>query len=153
MNNAGLAITLVGEAWHSWIAELLAGTDPWLRLQISKVQCMQMLQDTQLSCYIALLNEIPVGAMIIHPKGLAGAAYLKSIAVADAYRGKGIGAVLLQYAEAQSATTSKKLFLCVSDFNVGAQAFYIEQGYEKIAILKDHIVTGKDEWLMFKQLR
>ena len=153
MNNAGLTITLAREAWHSWIAELLAGTDPWLRLQISKAQCMQMLQDTQLSCYIALLNEIPVGAMIIHPKGLAGAAYLKSIAVADAYRGKGIGAALLQYAEAQSAPVSKKLFLCVSDFNVRAQTFYIEQGYEKIAILKDHIVTGKDEWLMFKQLR
>lgn len=153
MNGSGLTITLVGEAWHPWIADVLSETDPWLSLQIGKAQCLQMLQDTQLCCYIAMLAEIPVGAMMIHPRGLAGAAYLKSIAVVEDFRGKGIGAALLRYAEAQYAPVSKKLFLCVSDFNIRAQAFYIEQGYEKIAILKDHIVKGKDEWLMFKQLK
>ena len=153
MNNARLTITAVGQAWHTWIADLLSGTDPWLSLQVSKEKCLEMLQDVQLHCYVAMLADVPVAAMIIHPKGLAGAAYLKSIAVAEAYRGKGIGATLLQYAEELSAPVSGKLFLCVSDFNLRAQAFYIEHGYEKIAILKNHIVNGKDEWLMCKQLQ
>lgn len=153
MNNARLTIKAVDQAWHPWIATLLSETDPWLSLQISKVQCLEMLQDTQLNCYAAMLADVPVAAMIIHPKGLAGAAYLKSIAVAEAYRGNGIGTALLEYAEEQYAPVSKKLFLCVSDFNIRAQAFYIEQGYEKIAILQDHIVNGKDEYLMYKRLQ
>jgi ribosomal protein S18 acetylase RimI-like enzyme len=135
-----------------WIAQLLAGTDPWVTLGIGLETCRVAVRDPQLELFVAKMNGVAAGAMIIHPKGLAGAAYLKSIAVAQPWRGQGIGAALLHYAEQQYKSRSRHIFLCVSDFNERARAFYSRQGYTPVGILKDHIMDGKSEHLLVKRL-
>lgn len=137
---------------QEWIAQLLAGTDPWVTLGIGIEKCRVAVRDPQHEIYVAQMNGVAVGAMIIHPKGLAGAAYLKSIAVAQPCRGQGVGAAMLHYAEQQYKSRSRHFFLCVSDFNERARAFYTRQGYVPVGLLKDHIVEGKTEHLLVKRL-
>ena len=137
---------------QEWIARLLAGTDPWVTLGIGLEKCLAAVRDPQHEVYVAKTNGEAAGAMIIHPKGLAGAAYLKSIAVAPTWRGQGIGAAMLHYAEQRYKSRSRHFFLCVSDFNERARAFYDRQGYAPVGLLKDHIMDGKSEHLLVKRL-
>jgi ribosomal protein S18 acetylase RimI-like enzyme len=91
------------------------------------------------------------GFALVNPRGLAGAPYLASIAVAEAWRGRGVGAALLDYCES-TAAPSRHFFLCVSSFNVRALAFYQRRGYRQVGEFPDYIIDGASERLMYKRI-
>jgi ribosomal protein S18 acetylase RimI-like enzyme len=66
------------------------------------------------------------GLVLVRPAGVAGAPYIVSIAVAPAFRSRGIGASLLDHVERACAGRSRHLFLCVSFTR--APGFYERQG-------------------------
>ena len=137
---------------RNWAASLLATSEPWVSLGVSEEKTLQTLHDPEYRVYIAHQNNKPCGVIIIHPRGVAGSPYIKTIAVSNEYRSQGIGASLMNFAETSFRDTSRYIFLCVSSFNDKARLFYQRLGYTMVGELKDYIIDGASEILMSKRL-
>ena len=131
-------------------ARLLAESEPWVTLHITSEQCRKNCHDPEFLLYMAYCGSKPSGIMLLDPRGVAGSPYLKSLAVYPEFRGQGVGAALLSFAEELFRSRSKHMFLCVSSFNIRAQKFYKNYGYEEIGELKNYIIEGESEILMHK---
>ena len=133
------------------LAEMMAQSDPWLRLGIDVGDLLTMVSDPCREVYAAQVDEQVVGGVIIEMRG-AFTGYIKSICVSPMHRGMGIGALLMGYAEERVFREKPNVFLCVSDFNHGAQRFYEALGYSVVGVLDDYLVSGLGEVLMRKTI-
>ncbi|MEO8606589.1 MAG: GNAT family N-acetyltransferase [Chloroflexota bacterium] len=87
------------------------------------------------------------------PKGAFGRSpYLRLIGVHPDKAGAGIGAKLLDEIERMALPISHDLFLLVSDFNQGAQRFYLRQGYEQIGAVPGYVIPDVTELIFRKRL-
>lgn len=106
------------------------------------------------SLYIALKEQTCIGFFYCMPTGAFHAfPYLHLIAVKRAYRGMGIGKIMLDYLEKQLLTESQKLFLVVSDYNLQAKQFYAQAGYVQVGEIPNLYRRGITEYLMVKELK
>lgn len=137
---------------RDWAAALLAGSDPWLRLGATPEKCREMCRDPRYEVYVALEDGERCGVAILQDKGMAGSPYLKSIAVAEEMRSRGVGSALLDFAEARFRGEARWFFLCVSSFNARARALYERRGYAVVGELTDQVVDGASEAVMRKRL-
>jgi len=137
---------------RNWAVNLLSGTDPWLTLGVTPEKIRESCNLPELKIFVAHIQEKPCGVIIIHPQGVAGSPYIKSIAVVDEFRSRGVGAALIQFTEELFRSKSRYLFLCVSSFNTRAQVFYERLGFTFIGELKDYIIDGASEILLSKKL-
>ncbi len=135
-----------------WCARTMASTDPWITLLRNYEQCLARLRRPGHVVLMARNDTERCGFILLHPSGAMGAPYIVSIAVAPNWRGKGIGAALLDAAEMQFPE-ARHIFLCVSSFNERARALYERRGYAPVGVLKDYIIPGASEILMHKRLR
>jgi len=135
-----------------WAGRLMFVSEPWVTLRITSEQCLKASQDPDYLLYVARSQHAPIGCILVHPRGVAGSPYIKSIAVAEAYRGRGVGAELVRFAEEMFRPKARHLFLCVSSFNTRARKLYERLGYKKAGEFKDYIVQGYSEVLMHKRL-
>ena len=138
---------------RDWAGQLLAGSEPWITLGTTPEECRKVCWDSEYILYIPHLNGNPCGLMILHPRGLASSPYIKSVIVLDAYRGQGVGARMMEFAENYFRKDSKHLFLCVSSFNKKARNFYERLGYHPVGEFKDYVIEGESELLLYKRLR
>jgi len=150
-NPPSLTIALAQEPDFEWCAHLMAGSEPWITLRRGIEQCRAALHRPGDELFVAHDADRPVGFILIRPFGCAGSPYIASVAVAENARGEGIGAQLLAFAEKYVAG-SRFIFLCVSSFNLRAQAFYVRLGYERVGALPDYIIEGHSELLLCKRL-
>jgi ribosomal-protein-alanine N-acetyltransferase len=132
-------------------AKMMAETDPWITLGISKEQILKTLDDPLYETYLALAGKEIAGVAVIQLKG-ACTGYLKSIAVKKAWRHRQVGSRLMDFIEEKIFSVQPNVFLCVSSFNTTARRFYEKRGYEEIGILKNYLVRGYDEVFMRKSL-
>jgi ribosomal protein S18 acetylase RimI-like enzyme len=153
MSAGNIVIDPATEDELTWAAGQLAGSDPWITLGRTFEHCYRSCTDPEFMVYIAHLEGAPCGAIILDPKGLAGSPYLKSLIIAEEYRGRGAGAALLEFAENLFRPSSRHFFLCVSSFNKRAIAFYERHGYSRVGEFKDYIIEGESEILMYRRLR
>jgi ribosomal protein S18 acetylase RimI-like enzyme len=130
----------------------MAGTDPWIRLGITLEQTIKICHDPRYGLFIALDREKPAGMIVIDDRGLAGSPYIKTIAVAEEYRGKGIGSQMILFTEALYRKEYRHLFLCVSSFNLKARQLYERLGFVRVGELPDYIIEGASEIIMYKRL-
>lgn len=140
------------EAERDMASRLLSSSEPWITLRVTAEQCFNNCHNPDFQVYIAYTGDMPSGIILIDPKGVAGSPYIKSVAVFPEFRGKGIGAELLGFAEQQFRNKAKYIFLCVSSFNLRAQKFYERNGYKAVGELKDYIIEGASEILVHKRL-
>jgi len=140
------------DAERDMAASLLANSEPWITLRVTHEQCLKNCHNPDFLLFMAYTGEKPSGIIIIDPKGVAGSPYIKSVAVYPEFRGKGVDAALLSYAEELFRGKSKYMFLCVSSFNHRAQKFYERSGYTVVGELKDYIIEGASEILVHKRL-
>ena len=145
-------ISPASDAEKNWAASLLANNDPWIRLGVKQEQLLITCHDPEYQLFIAHLNDIPCGVLILDPQGIAGSPYIKAIAVATGNRSSGIGAKMVSYAESLFSKQSKHLFLCVSSFNERARKFYSMLGYTKVGEFQNYIIQGESEILMYKRI-
>jgi [ribosomal protein S18]-alanine N-acetyltransferase len=141
------------EAEHEWAASLMTGTDPWIRLGTTWEQCLNACRHAEHLVFIAHDDDQPLGLIILHPHGVAGSPYIKSICVSEKARSRGVGASLVEFAENFFRKDSKHLFLCVSSFNTRAKLFYERMDYHQVGEFKDYIIPGESELLMHKTLK
>jgi ribosomal protein S18 acetylase RimI-like enzyme len=145
-----ITITLTtDEADLSWCAELTAMNEPWITLKRTAAGSLELLKGPVSEVYILKEGDQRVGFVLIKQKGsLVG--YIQTIAIAEEYRGRGIGEAALRYIEQLIFRSFSNVFLCVSSFNHRAQQLYQRLGYETIGVLKDYAVAGHDEILLRK---
>jgi ribosomal protein S18 acetylase RimI-like enzyme len=134
--------------------EIVSNSDPWKRLN-ERIDFRAALSGGRMhmQAYVCLAGTDPVGFVLFTPEPVfARGGYLKAIGVAPAFRGKGVGSMLLSFAEQVTASRAQNFFLCVSSFNRRAMAFYKSCGYCKVGSLRDLIVPGASEHIFWKRL-
>jgi [ribosomal protein S18]-alanine N-acetyltransferase len=133
-------------------SQLLASSEPWITLNITREQCDKNCHDPEFLLYMAYVGNRPGGIILLDPRGIAGSPYIKSIAVYPEFRGQGIGTKLLSFAEDHFRHTSRHIFICVSSFNRKARKLYEKCGYQALCELRDYIIEGASEILMHKRI-
>jgi len=129
----------------------MSSSDPWLTLGRVFDDCLARLTHPEYTLRVARLDNAPCGFALLHPRGVAGAPYIASVAVDPHMRNRGVGLALLNDAEA-FFPHARHMFLCVSSFNLRARAFYERHGYRVTGLLENYIIDGADEVLMYKRL-
>ena len=130
-------------------ARMMAESEPWITLGRGYSESLTILTDPSREVYLALVGEEVAGFVVL---GMMGAftGYVKSIYVSPRYRRGGVGAQLMFFTEERVFRERPNVFLCVSDFNVGARRFYERLGYLAVGELRDYIVRGRSEILLRK---
>jgi ribosomal-protein-alanine N-acetyltransferase len=127
----------------------MAGSEPWLTLKRDFDHALKLLGALGPEVYVAHAGDAVAGLVAVNMNG-PFAGYLQVVVVAKDWRGRGIGAQLVGFAERRIFRDSPNVFLCVSDFNPRAQEFYCRLGYERIGELKNYVIPGASEILMRK---
>jgi ribosomal protein S18 acetylase RimI-like enzyme len=148
-----IQIDRAGEEDREWTVALLAGSEPWITLGVTIAMCRAACCNSEYLVYVARCEGKRCGAIVLHPRGLAGSPYIKSIALEEGFRGRGFGAQLMDFAEELFRSESRNIFLCVSSFNTRARAFYERRGYRAVGELADYLIEGSSEIIMCKRLR
>lgn len=150
---ATVKITPASGADREWAAQLMVRSEPWTTLRRPLDVCRAVLNDPAYQVYVARTNSDRSGFLILDPRGLAGAPYLKSVGIAPEFRGRGLGTRLLGFAEDIFRPRARHLFLCVSSFNDAARRLYERHGYQVVGSVQDLAIEGASETIMVKRLR
>jgi ribosomal protein S18 acetylase RimI-like enzyme len=132
-------------------AHIMATSEPWITLRRDYDGCVRVVRDPDRETYVAIHDGEVVGFVIVVMRGGLGG-YIQSIAAREDWRGRGVGARLLEHAEARVFRDTPNVFLCVSSFNPRARRFYERQGWVLVGELPDFVVRGHSEWLMRKTI-
>jgi [ribosomal protein S18]-alanine N-acetyltransferase len=149
---AGAAIEVrpfSGAGDAEWSARVMAASEPWLTLGFGYEQNLRIFGNEDRERYLAMAGGKPAGFLMINMQG-AFIGYVQLIGVAPEFRGRGVGRALIEFAEQRIFRETANVFICVSDFNRDAQAFYQRMGYEKVGALHDFLVAGRAEILLRK---
>jgi ribosomal protein S18 acetylase RimI-like enzyme len=131
-------------------ALLMSESEPFVTLKIDYTKARAGMNGDYREIYIAKVDGHFAGFVVLMFAGVLRG-YIQTICIKPAYQSKGIGTALIRYGEERIATEFPNVFICVSSFNRGAQKLYYSLGYEKIGELKDHIISGADEYILRKQ--
>ena len=151
MSAAALQIADATADERLWCGRLMASSEPWITLGRGEEDCRAAAVDPDYVTLVAKKGTLPLGFARLHPRGVAGAPYLASIAVVAEARGLGVGSALLDASEGRFRS-SRWIFLCVSSFNTRARSLYERHGYRAVGELPDFVVDGHSEILMVKRL-
>jgi ribosomal protein S18 acetylase RimI-like enzyme len=138
---------------REWAAALMTRSEPWVTLGRTLDASRASVTDAEYQVFAAHEDDGPVGFLILDPRGVAGAPYIKSVGVRDDARGRGVGSGLIAHAEMVCRQSgAHDVFLCVSSFNQRARSLYEHLGYELVGVLTDFVVAGESELLLRKRL-
>jgi ribosomal-protein-alanine N-acetyltransferase len=134
-----------------WVAGTMAGSEPWATLGTGYERSLRLLSNDARERYLAKVSGEPAGFLMISMQG-AFVGYVQLVGVASKFRGQGVGKSLIEFAEQRIFRETPNVFICVSDFNKGAQSFYAKLGYQRVGELKDFIIPGHSEILLRKTI-
>lgn len=132
-------------------ASMMSGSEPWITLRRKYEVSLKIMKDPLREVFVARSGNEVVGFIIVVMSG-ALIGYIQSVCVAAGWRGKGIGSMLMGFAEKRILSEAPNVFIMVSSFNDGARKLYERSGYEVVGELKDLIVSGYSEVLMRKTI-
>lgn len=142
---------LSGEVEATECANIMAASEPWLRLGFDFQKCYAVVTSPSREIYVAKMAEDLVGFIVINMQGIFRG-YIQTVASSEKFRGRGVGTALIAFAEERIFAESPNVFMCVSSFNHRAKALYLRLGYEVVGELTDFVVRGHSEWLLRKSL-
>jgi len=136
--------TLRGAKEAAECAALMVRSEPWITLRLPLQVALGVLTDPAKEIYV-VRDAIGVTAFIVlDMRGLV-AGYVQILCVRPDCRGKGIGSMLIRWAENRIFRDSPNVFICVSSFNDGARRLYERHGFAPVGVLREFIVAGHDE--------
>jgi ribosomal-protein-alanine N-acetyltransferase len=145
-----IAIRRLGSVEEARVcARMMAGSEPWVTLERGYEESLALLQDATREVYVAFEEGRVLGFVILNMSG-AFVGYIQTVCVGEEERSRGIGTLMMRFAEERIFRESPNVFLCVSSFNPRAKALYERLGYELVGELKDYIVKGHSEHLFRK---
>jgi len=138
-------------AYFSRGAKMMAANDPWITLEMNYGNCLEAFDGACKETYVLEIESEIAGFIILQVCGTFNG-YVQTICIDEKYRNRGLGKMLIRFAEEKIYQSSPNVFMCVSAFNEGAAKLYYSLGFEKIAVLKDFIKIGFDELLLRKTI-
>ena len=132
-------------------AEIMAGTDPWTKLEMDFDQCLKAFEGDFREVYVARYGGELAGFVILQVHGTFSG-YIQSICMSEKYRGKGLGTRLIEFCEKRIFDFSPNIFICVSVFNKGAMKLYYRMGYKLVGELESFLKEGYTELLLRKTI-
>jgi [ribosomal protein S18]-alanine N-acetyltransferase len=132
-------------------ANLMSNSEPWSTLRVGYDACLRRLQDTTREAFVATAGSDLAGFLILSMNGVL-IGFIQTICVAPAFRGRGLGTRMIDFAEQRIFRGSPNAFLCVSSFNSDARRLYERLGYRYVGELTDFLVQGHSE-LLFRKSR
>src|ERR1700693_2320968 len=132
-------------------ARMMAGSEPWITLKRGYEESLALVEDPSREVYGAFAEGRVRGFAILNMSG-AFTGYVQTVCVRAEDRSRGIGSLLMRFAEERIFRESPNVFLCVSSFNPRAKALYEKLGYEMVGELEDFIVRGHSEYLFRKTI-
>jgi len=132
-----------------YCARMMAATDPWIRYGMDYQLCLTSFEGDYREIYILEIGKEIAGFVILQMAGTFKG-YIQTLCVDSKKRGQGLGKKLLQFCEERILEISPNIFICVSEFNVGAIKLYKEFGFELIGKLHDFVQPGLTELMMRK---
>jgi ribosomal-protein-alanine N-acetyltransferase len=130
-------------------AHMMSATDPWITLQMDYGQCLKAFDGEYKEIYVIVYENNIAGFVILQVAGTFSG-YIQTICIDEAFRGKGLGKLLLRYCEKRVLKFSPNLFICVSSFNKGATKLYFEFGFKLVGELENFVKEGFTELLLRK---
>jgi len=130
-------------------AQMMSETDPWITLEMDYEQCLEAFEGECKEIYIIEYEHIKSGFVILQTAGTFSG-YIQTICIDKAFRGKGLGRILLRYTEERVLKFSPNLFICVSSFNKRAAKLYYDYGFKLIGELENFVKQGFTELLLRK---
>ena len=130
-------------------ADLMISSDPWMTLRLRREGALASLTDMAKEVYVVRDASGVAGFLILDLRGVV-AGYIQTLCVRPDCRGRGLGTMLIGWAEQRIFKASPNVFICVSSFNSGARRLYERLGFEPVGVLHDFIVAGHDELLLRK---
>jgi [ribosomal protein S18]-alanine N-acetyltransferase len=140
---------LATEEEAQWCARLMSTTEPWTTLGRGYEDALERMRDASRERYVARVEGDLAGFLVINMRG-SFVGYIQTVCVAPAFRDRGIGTKLIEFAERRIFPESPNVFICVSSFNYQARKLYEQLGYKMIGALMDYIVRGHSELLLRK---
>ena len=153
LDPAVIAIRDVAPGDHEWAAAVMASSEPWITLGRTEATCRMVLHNPEATIFVAWVGGERAGFVLCHRRGVVGSPYLATIAVDEAWRGRGVGEGLIAFVEDHYRPLARHLFLCVSSFNPRARALYERLGFAQVGELPEYFIPGASEVLMLKRLR
>jgi ribosomal protein S18 acetylase RimI-like enzyme len=133
----------------AFCARLRASMDPWAKLERDYDDAVASITAPDHEAYVAKIGSDIAGFAVISVQGVL-TGFVLTLCIVPGFQGYGIGSKLLAFCENRILEESPNVFLLVSDFNTGAQAFYYRHGYNKVGELKDYVIKGYSELLLRK---
>jgi len=130
-------------------AQLMIRSEPWITLRLSLQTALAVLTDPAREVYAVHDTKGVTAFVVVDMRGVI-AGYIQILCVRPDCRGKGIGSMLIRWAENRIFRDSPNVFICVSSFNSGARRLYERLGFAPVGVLREFIVTGHDEILLRK---
>ncbi len=132
----------------------MASSEPWRTLGRDYETSLRVVTDPVKEVYVLYVGaeaETVAGFLILNMTG-AFVGYIQTVCVVPEWRGHGLGAILISFAEERIFREAPNVFMCVSSFNTDAQRLYERLGYQRIGELTDYIVAGYSEILLRKTI-
>lgn len=150
MQSEELIITLTRDENDFRICALMmAGTDPWLRLDMDYDRCLKAFEGDYKEVYVARYGKEVAGFVILQVCGTFSG-YIQSICISEKYRGRRFGTIIIEFCEKRILEFSPNIFICVSLFNNEAAKLYYRMGYKLVGELDSFLKEGFTELLLRK---
>ncbi len=131
-----------------------AAIDPWAHYNYTAEALSKYLGDREENAprYQIVVGEAVAGAIVIRKNWLRGP-YLQFLAILPSFQGRGVGSAALSWFEAEAMKDRvRNIWVCASDFNAGALAFYQRFGFVRVATLDGLVSDDMGEILLRKRL-
>jgi len=130
-------------------AQMMVTSEPWITLRLPVQTALQLLKDPAKEVHGIRDADGVAAFTVVDMRGLL-MGYVQILCVRADCRRRGLGTVLLRWAEERIFRDSANVFICVSSFNAGARGLYERLGFEFVGVLRELLVPGHDEILLRK---
>ncbi len=136
------------------LSRALAAMEPWSAYPFSPDSLARYLAEREPGAprYTLRVGDETAGAVGIRRRWLRGP-YLQMLAVLVPFQRMGVGRAVLGWLEGEARTAGENnLWVCTSDFNAVALAFYERNGFSRVAGLDGLVADDISEILLRKRL-
>lgn len=131
---------------------LILSSEPWITLGYDETNVQAIVRSAASEHLLLARADGRVIGFALSSPGILLGEYLRILVVDPAHHALGVGRALMAELERRAFHIWPNVYLCVSDFNPGARAFYRRIGYQEVGALRDLLIAGKDEILMRKTI-
>ncbi|MBT9290136.1 GNAT family N-acetyltransferase [Prosthecodimorpha staleyi] len=142
------------DGYEAALGLALAAIDPWARVgrPAASLEAYWRRRDPTTFRFAILADGELAGAVAVRDPFMRGP-YLELLAVLPAFQGHGIGRAVMDWLAGEGLKAGgSNLWLCVTDWNAPARAFYEGLGFEAVGPIPDLAVTGTTEIFLRRRL-